>query len=87
MNIQYVIDHTGHPTSVMMPLAWYQQITQESTSHPLEISSPPFTPKASPTEIFNLFTNVYEGWSAAEIDEVETIILNRQPFFKGPSDE
>jgi len=87
MNIQYVIDHSGHPTSVIMPLAWYQQITQDSISRPVEISSSPPTPLASPTAIFNLFTNIYEGWTAAEIDEVETIILNRQHFFTGPSDE
>jgi hypothetical protein len=87
MNIQYVIDQTGHPTSVIMPLAWYQQITQESISRPAEISLPSSSPLASPTEIFNLFTNIYEGWSAAEIDEVETLILNRQHFFKEPSDE
>lgn len=87
MNIRYVIDHTGYPTSVIMPLAWYQQLTQASTSPPLELPPPLQTPLASPAEIVNLFTQVYEGWSATEINEVERLILNRQGFFKGAVDE
>lgn len=35
----------------------------------------------SPTGVLALATQVYEGLTEAQIDEVEQIILNRQDFF------
>ena len=40
-------------------------------------------PIASPEDILELATRVYEGFSEEDLEELENIILERDNFFKG----